>query len=49
MIELEKIMDETLNIICAYENEDDKKYFKDDYFRIKSIYDKEAANWIAII
>lgn len=49
MKEYEAAMNEMLENISKCTREKDKEYFKNEYRRIKAMYDEEAANWLAIM
>lgn len=49
MVELEKCMNHTLELISNSANQSDKDYFKGEYLRLKGLYDEEVTSWIAIL
>lgn len=50
MRELETLMDEALaNAYLNSNREKNKEYFKNEYRRLKALYDEAVENWLAVI
>lgn len=49
MKEYEAVMNEMLENISKCTREKDKEYFKNEYRKIKAMYDEATENWLAIL